>query len=157
MGAILVAMLATPTAPSADDRAAPATVRELTAEGACDRIRDAIRTLAKSERDQALALDLVARGGSTAIVETRLNDLLERSGDLRTILASVRLNRIADDQYVEQCLTTGFRSLVDAERLSSDVEEVLFGAEGNPRAGATTATVRPPVPRSAAPPPAPPP
>ncbi len=118
-----------------------------------------MRALAKAERAQALALDLAAGGGATAMVESRLSELLDRTNDLRTVLRRVRLSTAAGDPYAEQCVASGFRSLVDAEKLSSDVEEVLFGNFGQPHAfnglprASATATPRDSTP--AAPPPAP--
>jgi hypothetical protein len=108
--------------------------RELTPEAACEQIRAAMRALAKTERAQALALDLAAGGGTSAIVETRLTALLDRTNDLRTVLRRVRLSTAAGDPYTEQCVRNGFRSLVDAEKLSSDVEEVLLGNQGRAHA-----------------------
>ena len=109
---------------------------ELTAESACGEIRAALNALAKAERAQALALDLVSAEGAGVIVETRLNELLQRSNDLRITLGRVRLSPVGGNQYVVECTTIGFRALVEAEKLSTDVEEVMYGPSGAPLAAA---------------------
>lgn len=108
--------------------------RRITPEAACGEIRTSLSGIAKAERAQALALDLVAEGASTAVVEAPLSELLERTNELRTTLRRVRLNTAESDQSVELCTKAGFRSLVEAERLSTDVEEVLYGPRANPLA-----------------------
>jgi hypothetical protein len=75
-----------------------------------------------------LALDLASNGGnSAAIVEARLSVLIDRTNDLRGALRRVRQSTVARDPMVEQCTRMGFRALVISEKLSSDVETVLFG------------------------------
>jgi len=110
---------------------------ELTADSACGEIRAALNDLAKAERAQALALDLVSAEGAGVIVETRLSELLQRSNDLRVTLRRVRQSPVGGDQYVSQCITIGFRALVEAEKLSTDVEEVMYGASSAPPAAAS--------------------
>jgi hypothetical protein len=79
-----------------------------------------------------LALDLASGGGnSTAIVMARLSVLLDRTQDLRVTLRHVRQSAVARDPMVDQCTRMGFRALVISEKLSSDVESVLFGGDGN--------------------------
>jgi hypothetical protein len=97
---------------------------------ACDEIKTALHALADSEHAESLALDLASGGGnSTAIVEARLSVLLDRTQDLRVALRHVRQSAVARDPMVDQCTRMGFRALVISEKLSSDVETVLFGGE----------------------------
>ena len=75
-----------------------------------------------------MALDLASSGGnSTAIVEARLSVLLDRTNDLRVALRHVRQSAVARDPMADQCTRMGFRALVMSEKLSSVVEDVLFG------------------------------
>ncbi len=107
---------------------------------ACRDIKAALRTLGEAEHDEAFALDLASAGGgsgSMAMVEARLSKLLERSQDLRITLRDARLKRSVRDPMAEQCIKTGFRALATAEKLSSDVETVLFaGFESSTAAAA---------------------
>jgi hypothetical protein len=97
-------------------------------EEACRDIKSALHALADSEHDESLALDLASNGGnSAAIVEARLSVLIDRTNDLRAALRRVRQSEVARDPMVEQCTRMGFRALVVSERLSTDVETVLFG------------------------------
>jgi len=99
---------------------------ELTPESACASIRKALDGLARAERDQAFALSLAAKGGSSTLVETRLSALLDRSNQLRSTLRLARQSRVARDPRVEQCITTGFGALAEAESLTTDVEKMLY-------------------------------
>jgi hypothetical protein len=97
---------------------------------ACTEIKTALHALADSEHAESLALDLAAgAGNSTAIVAARLSTLLDRTNDLRVVLRRVRHSAVARDPMVDQCTRMGFRALVISEKLSSDVETVLFGGE----------------------------
>jgi len=99
------------------------------AEAACREIKTALHSLADSEHDESLALDLASIGGnSTAMVEARLSVLLERTQDLRVALRHARKSPVARDPSVRQCMRMGIRALVISQRLSSDVETVLLGA-----------------------------
>ena len=101
---------------------------ESDAGAACTEIKTALHALADSEHAESLALDLAASGGnSTAIVKARLSTLLDRTQDLRVVLRRVRQSAVARDPMVDQCTRMGFRALVISEKLSSDVESVLFG------------------------------
>ena len=96
-------------------------------EAACAEIKTVLHALASAEHDEALALDLASGGGnSTAIVEARLSVLLDRAQDLRAALKHVRQSAAARDPMVDQCTRMGLRALVMSEKLSSDVETVLF-------------------------------
>lgn len=89
-----------------------------------------LHALAGAEHDEALALDLASSGGnSTAIVAARLSVLLDRTQDLRVALKHVRQSAVARDPMADQCTRMGFRALVISEKLSSDVETVLFGGD----------------------------
>jgi hypothetical protein len=106
-------------------------------EAACSEIKTALHALADSEHAESLALDLASGGGnSTAIVEARLSVLLDRTQDLRVALRHVRQSAAARDPMVDQCTRMGFRALVISEKLSSDVESVLFGGDDNSFAAA---------------------
>jgi hypothetical protein len=99
---------------------------------ACNEIKTALHALADSEHAESLALDLASGGGnSTAIVMARLSVLLDRTQDLRVTLRHVRQSAVARDPMVDQCTRMGFRALVISEKLSSDVESVLFGGDDN--------------------------
>ena len=50
--------------------------------------------------------------------------------DLRVTLRRVRQSAVARDPMVDQCTRMGFRALVISEKLTSDVEGVLFGGNG---------------------------
>ena len=105
---------------------------ESDAGAACTEIKTALHALADSEHAESLALDLAAGGGnSTAIVAARLSTLLDRTQDLRVTLRRVRQSAVARDPMVDQCTRMGFRALVISEKLTSDVEGVLFGGNGN--------------------------
>jgi hypothetical protein len=97
---------------------------------ACTEIKTALHALAEAEHDESFALDLAAGGGnSAAIVEARLSVLLDRTNDLRAALKRARQSSAARDPMVDQCTKMGFRALVISEKLSSDVESVLFGGD----------------------------
>jgi hypothetical protein len=101
---------------------------QISGEQACAMIRAALRDLAKAEREQAFALDLDPGGrGHSPMVEAQLAILLERSSRLREVLRTVRQSAAAADPRVEQCSQMGFRALVESERLTTSVEEVLYG------------------------------
>lgn len=120
-------------------------------EDACTEIKTALHALANAEHDESLALDLASSGGNSAvIVEARLSTLLDRTQDLRVALRRVRQSAAARDPMVEQCTRMGFRALVVSEKLSSDVETVLFGGEDSV---AQVPAARPnPAPPAASPP-----
>jgi hypothetical protein len=100
------------------------------ADAACSEIKTALHRLAEAEHDESLALDLASSGGnSSAIVAARLSVLLDRTNDLRVALRRVRQSPVARDAAVEQCTRMGFRALVVSEKLTSDVEGVLFGSD----------------------------
>lgn len=94
---------------------------------ACTEIKTALHALADAEHDESLALDLATSGANLAIVEARLSVLLDRTNDLRVALRRARESAVARDPMVDQCVRMGFRALVISEKLSSDVESVLFG------------------------------
>jgi hypothetical protein len=110
--------------------AALSAASDYSTETACAEIKTALHALAGAEHNEGLALDLASSGGnSTAIVEARLSVLLDRTQDLRVALARVRQSAVAHDPMVDQCTRMGFRALVISEKLSSDVETVLFGGD----------------------------
>jgi len=101
-----------------------------TVEGACGLIRHDLSRLAQAERDQAFALNLGAPpGSSTAMIESRLAVMLDRTNRLRENLREVRRNSVPHDPRVEQCTKMGFHALVEAERITTSVEEFLHSHE----------------------------
>ncbi|MGC2491245.1 hypothetical protein [Candidatus Binatus sp.] len=119
---------------------------------ACDEIKTSLHALADSEHAESLALDLASGGGnSTAIVMTRLSALLDRTNDLRVALRHVRQSAVARDPMVDQCTRMGFRALVISEKLSSDVESVLFGGDDDAFAQAPALKPGAPAPSPLAP------
>ncbi len=102
----------------------------LTAETSCREIRAALSALAKAEREQALALHLMADGKPTPVVEARLTELQVRTSALRAILRKVRDKGPADDPQVQRCVALGFRSLFEAETLSNEIEQVVIASGG---------------------------
>jgi hypothetical protein len=100
-------------------------------EVACTEIRDSVRKVAQAERDQALALHLMANGKPTAVVQTRLTELQAHIGDLRETLRRVRHNSSRRNPDVAECLQMGFKSLNDAESVTRQIQDVVMG-EGGP-------------------------
>jgi len=134
VGAILISIfIALACQARAEPGSAPSPARAaLGAEQSCDLIRSALGKLARAEHEQAFALDLSAgEGGSTPVVATQLAKLLERSADLRETLRDVRARTPAGDPRVEECMKMGFHALAEAERLTTTVEEVLYGDDAN--------------------------
>ncbi|HXW83208.1 MAG TPA: hypothetical protein VEJ86_02295 [Candidatus Binataceae bacterium] len=102
----------------------------LTPEEACNTIHHALHGLASAEGEEAFALKLESgKGDATAIVEARLTRVLDSSNALRTALEQVRRHAAPHDPRVEQCKQIGFWALAEAERLTANVEEVLYGDE----------------------------
>jgi hypothetical protein len=134
-----IAMAPAASSPAANDSLAPPAigVTKLSSDQACAMIRRALHGLARAERKQALALDLDPDGhGDTAMVQAQLAILLERSDELRDALRIVRQSGFAGDENVERCSAMGLHALVEAERLTTTVEEVLYGPNlGNPLPG----------------------
>ena len=87
--------------------------------------------MAKSERDQALALHLMADGKPTPIVQTRLAELQAQIGELREVLRRVRHSAPRRNPDVIECLEMGFKSLTDAESVSRQIQDIVMG-EGGP-------------------------
>jgi hypothetical protein len=101
---------------------------KITSDQACAMIRRALHDLAQAEHEQALALDLDPDGrGDTAMVQAQLAILLERSEKLRDALHIVHHSGVAGDENVKRCSAMGLRALAEAERLTTTVEEVLYG------------------------------
>jgi len=123
---IAVILISARTTRAADLSAGPGN----DSDAACGGIKDALHALGDAEHDEGFALDLAAGGGnSAAIVEERLSILLDRTQDLRVALKRARQGSAANDPMVEDCTRLGYRALVMAEKLSSEVESVLFGAD----------------------------
>lgn len=144
---LAVAIFAAP----AESRAAPTALpaADNNSEAACSEIHAALRALSDAEHQEAFALDLAAGGAASpaVIVAAHLADLLERSQDLRAALNRARRGARAHDAALEECIRAGFRALSTAEKLSSEVEEVLFGSDASSAA--------PPLKPDRAPPPPP--
>jgi len=99
---------------------------ELSAESACAEIRASVSRLARAERSQADALQLVGHGADLAPVASQLNRLLAQVADLRATLRKVSQSRLTHDPAVASCLTLGYRALYDAEKLTTEVEQILL-------------------------------
>jgi hypothetical protein len=100
-----------------------------TAQNACDAIKSAVGVLADAERAEALGLNLTTEKATPAVVEVRLNDLIERSDQLSATIRAVRMSSVAHDSEVGDCLAMGERTLASAQKLCSDVEEILYASE----------------------------
>jgi len=100
-------------------------------EVACTEIRDSVRKVAQAERDQALALHLMADGKPTAVVQTRLTELQAHIGDLRETIRRVRHNTSRRNPDVAECLQMGTKSLSDAESVTRQIQNIVMG-EGGP-------------------------
>lgn len=114
--------------------AAPAGSAEkssLTAEAACTQIRGSVKQLAKAERNQALALQLMGDGKPTTLVASRLGELQQQMGNLRHVLRDARDRAPVGDQYVSECVDLGFRSLSEAESLSAEIQDIVM-SDGGP-------------------------
>jgi len=100
-------------------------------DSACAAIRDSVRSVAKAERDQALALHLMADGKPTPMVQARLTELQAQIDDLREVLRRVRNGESRHNSDVSECLDMGFRSLNDAESVTRQVQDVVMGDTGS--------------------------
>jgi len=99
---------------------------ELSAESACADIRSGVSRLARAERAEADALQLAGQGADLASVASRLDLLLAREADLRNTLRRVSHSRLTHDPDVENCLKLGYRALYEAEKLTTEVEQILL-------------------------------
>jgi hypothetical protein len=90
-----------------------------------------VRQVAKAERNQALALHLMADGKPTPIVQARLTELQAQIGDLREVLRRVRNSASRRNSEVSECLEMGFQSMTDAENVSRQIQDIVMG-EGGP-------------------------
>jgi hypothetical protein len=100
-------------------------------EVACTQIRGAVHLVAGAERNQALALHLMADGKPTPIVQTRLAELQEQIGNLGEVLRRVRKGSPHPNSDVAECISMGFQSLTDAENVSRQIQDIVMG-EGGP-------------------------
>lgn len=103
---------------------------QLPPEVACTQIRESVRKVAQAERNQALALHLMADGKPTPIVQARLTELDAQTGDLREVLRKVRHSTSRRNSDVAECLEMGFKSLTDAESVSRQIKDVVMGEDG---------------------------
>ncbi|HLI82070.1 MAG TPA: hypothetical protein VKV03_18910 [Candidatus Binataceae bacterium] len=121
---------------------------------ACATIRDSVRKVAKAERDQALALHLMADGKPTPMVQTRLTELQAQIDDLRAVLRRVRNGVSRHNADVSECLDMGFRSLNDGESVTRQIQNIVMGdstaspqlRSGEPDARKLPEPVLPPAP-----------
>jgi len=113
-----------------DDPALGAGTTRLAPEVACSQIRDSVRKVAKAERNQALALHLMADGKPTPIVQARLTELQAQIGELREVLRNVRNNASHRNSEVSECLDMGFKSLTDAENVSRQIQDIVMDEGG---------------------------
>jgi hypothetical protein len=93
----------------------------------CERIRASVHRLAESEHAEAFALALASGGGGAVeIVAARLPELEIQAVQLRATLRDISSRGSPRDAAAERCVREGFRALDTAERLMSDVEEILI-------------------------------
>ncbi|HLX38288.1 MAG TPA: hypothetical protein VKR29_10825 [Candidatus Binataceae bacterium] len=128
-------------------------------DSACTTIRDSVRKVAKAERDQALALHLMADGKPTPMVQARLTELQAQIDDLRVVLRRARNGSTRHNSDVAECLDMGFRSLNDAESVTRQIRDVVMGdsesliapkvSSDEPDVGRHLAPVPPPMPNRA--------
>ena len=107
-----------------------ASISPILPEAACSQIRESVRHVAKAERDQALALHLMADGKPTPIVQTRLAELQAQIGELREVLRRVRHGAPRRNPDVSECLDMGFKSLTDAESVSRQIQDIVMDDGG---------------------------
>ncbi|GEM_PF-2873296 len=100
---------------------------ELSPATSCSEIVAAIKRLAAAEHEQAQALQLMARGGSPALVEQKLQILLERKRALQQTLKRISADPVAEEKTVDQCLSNGYQALYQSERLTANIERILMG------------------------------
>ena len=113
------------------DPASGAGASPIPPEVACAQIRDAVLKVATAERNQALALHLMADGKPTPLVQTRLTELQAQIGDLREVLRRSRNGTSRHNSDAAECISMGFQSLSDAERVSRQIQDIVMG-EGGP-------------------------
>jgi hypothetical protein len=97
----------------------------------CTQIRESVHKVAQVERDEALALHLMPDGRVTPMVQTRLTQLQARIGELREALRQARRQAAPHDSNLSDCIEMGSQSLADAEKLSSQIQEIVMD-EGGP-------------------------
>ena len=124
-GVLALAVLAIVTCPIA--RAAQS---ELTGDEACAEVRLGIAHLAKAERAQADALQLARNGDDFAPVANQLHQVLDRSAELRKTLRNLGKSKLTHDAAVANCLKLGNQTLVEAEKLTTEVEQILLDRGG---------------------------
>jgi len=98
----------------------------------CSRIRQALARLGQAERDQAFALQIFSGGGQLSMVELRYQRMQQADGDLREVLRRVRASSLGRDPSVSECLRLGYQSLFAAEKVCTEVEQILVKAHGEP-------------------------
>jgi hypothetical protein len=99
---------------------------ELSPSTSCAEIVAAIKRLSTAEHHQAQALQLMARGGDSALVEGKFQILLERKRELSFTLKRISMDPVAADASVNKCLSSGYQALYQSERLSANIERLLL-------------------------------
>jgi len=102
---------------------------------ACVTIRTALTNLSDAEHQQALALDLYAKGSGLPAVEVGLSTMTDRMEDLKRALARATA---AGDPEAAQCVAMGNHALAAAQHLTSIVEGVVIKGRGLPAAQSPT-------------------
>jgi len=102
---------------------------------ACVTIRTALTNLSDAEHQQALALDLYAKGSGLPAVEVGLSTMTDRMEDLKKVLARATA---AGDPEAAQCVAMGNHALAAAQHLTSIVEGVVIKGRGLPTAQSPT-------------------
>ncbi len=105
---------------------------EASAGSSCSEIRQSLARLGQAERDQAFALQIFSGGGQISMVELRYQRMQQADGDLREVLRRVRASSLGRDPSVSECLSLGYQSLFAAEKVGTEVEQILVKAHGEP-------------------------
>jgi hypothetical protein len=119
---------------------------ELAPSSSCDQIVRAIKRLAAAEHRQAQALQLMAKGGDTAWVEGKFQNLLERKRELSFTLKRISMDPVASDPGVNRCLSNGYQALYQSDRLSANIERILMATRLRSQSGPASPQIgRPPA------------
>jgi len=125
-GLALIAMLLIVVIAGASGAAIAAGQSDPSPESACSEIRSGVSRMARAERAQADALQLAGQAGNFAPVASQLNDLLARVAALRDTLHKVSQSRLTHEADVANCLKLGYQALYEAQKLTTEVEQILL-------------------------------
>jgi hypothetical protein len=95
----------------------------------CSMVRSALTKLSQAEHQQALALDLYAKGKSLPAVEVALTNMTLQIENLKRVLEAASTDGNPD---AVECVAMGERALTQAQRLTAVVETVVLKGRGLP-------------------------